>query len=362
MSEKFTPNAYGILIPETRQKPEYQAQRLEDLRLAGGEDRTKTNPLERQHPYNDESLNVEITPEEEYVGIQTYDYYETKLKRLPPWFIKPGNDRVLGRVDLISPRPSRMKKNPGSFVQMPDSKYPSLNMEALAKEKISDDLARVLFGFKIVEDKLADYTGRAGDLFRNYHGISRSYGQWAVEEGQHSEGLQTILALCANTSVEAQEEDYYRNLTHTWEPPFETARQMAGYAAMQEIMTEYAYDVVENRAMEEGAPVTAEILYLIARDEAYHGGGYRKFVEIMAEVDPDGTRADMLYVAENFQMPAQKLIPPDIRKQYLVSSIKVGMNVRQMIRENVLRKVLNQFSFISPELANQAADNYGKKN
>lgn len=336
-------------MSELKSTAEYEFRRQEDA-LLEAQELAKHNVPDESEPYNDAAMPVEISPEEEYIGMRTYGYFTGTLKRISPWFIAGD------KIELLKPSPSRMKANPESFVQASNLKYPRINMEQLAKERISDDMARVIFGFKIVEDKLADYMGRATSIFRNYHGISRSYNQWGVEEGQHSDALGTVLTYTADMKPVGLEEQYYENLARTWELPFKGARKMVLYAALQELFTHVAYEQLDITALKEDAPTVAQIMHLVSKDEAYHGGGYRRFAEFFAEVDPEGTRADAIYVAKHFQMPAQRLVPEPGR--YFVSSRRVMGLSKQMVADGAVYEGVRRFNFMNEELARFAAEEY----
>jgi Fatty acid desaturase len=349
-----TPNKpkSGLTMSELRNTSGYDFARQEEALLEAQALATagQNNGSEPPEPYDDAALPVEITPQEEYIGMKTYTYFMSTLKRISPWFI--GADRL----ELLKPSPSRLKAHPDSFIQAPNLKYPRINLERLAKERISEDMARVIFGFKIVEDKLADYMGRATSLFRNYHGISRSYNQWGLEEGQHSDALGMVLIFTADMKPVGLEEQYYENLLRTWELPFKGPRKMVIYAALQELFTHVAYEALEQSALREDAPTVSEIMHLISKDEAYHGGGYRKFAELFAEIDPEGTRADTLHVAKHFLMPAQRLVPEVGR--YFVSSRRVMGLSKQLVADAAIYEGVRRFGYMTEELARQAADEY----
>ena len=349
-----TPNKpkSGLTMSELRNTSGYDFARQEEALLEAQAlaSAGRNNGSEPPEPYNDDALPVEITPQEEYIGMKTYTYFMSTLKRISPWFI--GADRV----EILKPSPSRLKAHPDSFIQAPNLKYPRINLERLAKERISGDMARVIFGFKIVEDKLADYMGRATSLFRNYHGISRSYNQWGLEEGQHSDALGMVLIFTADMKPVGLEEQYYENLLRTWELPFKGPRKMVIYAALQELFTHVAYEALEQSALREDAPTVSEIMHLISKDEAYHGGGYRKFAELFAEIDPEGTRADTLHVAKHFLMPAQRLVPEVGR--YFVSSRRVMGLSKQLVADAAIYEGVRRFGYMTEELARQAADEY----
>jgi hypothetical protein len=295
--------------------------------------------------YQEVSHRVSITPEEREIGSRTKRYFDSTLKRRPPWLIKNNRvrlDRSLIEGELAPPVGSTMRE--------------SIDVEDVQREQISPLLASVLFTFKRIEDKLPDYMGRSYDVFRNVWGINASYHQWGYEENQHSDALGLVLAATNHVSRDEQESDYYDGLGHTWELPFATGRQMVIYAAFQEQLTHLAYLALMRRAVEEGAPLVGRIIRLIAQDEAYHGGGYRAFSRIYAELDLEGTIDDALYVARNFRMPAQHLMRN--RRRDSVDIVRVGAFSRELVTEETLFKVLRGFRFVPDDLAKATAREY----
>src|SRR3981081_3446662 len=95
-----------------------------------------------------------------------------------------------------------------------------ISTEALEKERISPLLGSVMFTFKRIEDKLADFSGRSYDLFRHIWGINNSYHQWSYEENQHGDPLGLILERTGHLTQADLQDNYYANLARTWEPPF----------------------------------------------------------------------------------------------------------------------------------------------
>lgn len=306
------------------------------------------------HPgFNNHTERVEITPQEKAIGLKTMRYYTRRLHRQLPWVIKNGQISIEKR-DLS---PTGLERSPGS-PKLPDLRQRVILTDGLEKEQISDILAAVVADFKWVEDKLADFTGRASGVFRNIWGIQRSYLQWGHEEGQHSDAAGLILIRTGHASLEDIEEDYYKNLSQTWEPAYPTARQNVVYATFQEKMTSHTYDALSKRALAEDAPITSEIFKLIAHDEAYHGGGYRMFTEAFAEDDLQGTIDDIMLVAATFRMPAQNLLLNP--RKALLDARRVGAFTRDLVAERTIYEVLKAFDFLPDHLARQAADNYWK--
>jgi len=304
--------------------------------------------------FDETSRAISITAEERWLGIKTKAYFDRTLKRTTPWLIKNAQIRILLPTAAPGPREA------DSLAAPPPPLAPSrvISTEALEKETISPLLGSVMFTFKRIEDKLADFSGRSYDLFRNIWGINNSYHQWSYEENQHSDALALILERTGHLSQEVLQEDYYANLARTWEPPFPTARQMVLYAAFQEQLTSLNYRALAKRALEEGAPTAADIMTLIAQDEAYHGGGYRAFSRIYAASDLEGTIADAVHVGTNFRMPAQHLMRD--QKRNSVEIVRVGAFSKELVSEETIYRVLKGLGFVPEAEARQAADQYWK--
>lgn len=304
--------------------------------------------------FDETSRQIPITAEERLIGIKTKTYFDRTLKRTTPWLIKNAQIRILMPTAAPGPR----EPDPLAPPLPPLAPSRVISTEALEKETLSPLLGSVMFTFKRIEDKLADFSGRSYDLFRNVWGINNSYHQWSYEENQHSDALGLILERTGQLTQAAMQDDYYANLARTWEPPFPTARQMVLYAAFQEQLTSLNYRALAKRALEEGAPTAADIMTLIAQDEAYHGGGYRAFSRIYAECDLAGTIADALHVGTNFRMPAQHLMRD--QKRNSVEIVRVGAFSKELVSEETIYRVLKGFGFVPEQSARQAADAYWK--
>jgi rubrerythrin len=315
---------------------------------------TETRHAAPPPDFDETSRKVPITAEERVIGIKTKCYFDRTLKRTTPWLIKNAQIRILQPTAAPGPR----EADPLAAPLPPLIPSRLISTDALEKETISPLLGSVMFTFKRIEDKLADFSGRSYDLFRNIWGINNSYHQWSYEENQHSDALGLILERTGQRTQQALQDDYYENLVRTWEPPFATARQMVLYAALQEQLTSLNYRALAKRALEEGAPTVADIMTLIAQDEAYHGGGYRAFSRIYAESDLDGTIADAVHVGTNFRMPAQHLMRD--QKRNSVEIVRVGAFSKEMVSEETIYRVLKGFGFVPERLARQAADKYWK--
>ena len=131
---------------------------------------------------------------------------------------------------------------------------------------------------------------------------------------------------------------------------------MVLYAAFQEQLTSLAYHALARRAVAENAPTVATIVTLIAHDEAYHGGGYRAFSRIFAELDLPGTLADAEHVARNFRMRAEHLLRDG--NQRGIDIIRDGTFNRQLASEETIYKMLKGLGFVPMDRARKVADDY----
>jgi hypothetical protein len=303
-----------------------------------------TRHADSKPAFHEASSVLQITPEERELGIRTKRLFDARLKRRTPWLIKDGCISLARPVHLAEAEASVL--NSGGTIRADDVRH----------EQISALLASVLFTFKRIEDKLPDFTGRSYGLFRNIWGINTSYHQWSFEENQHSDALALILEATGHLSQQAIEADYYENLTRTWDIPFATPRQMVLYAAFQEQLTHLSYESLAKRAVEENAPLIGQIMQLVSQDEAYHGGGYRAFARVFADLDLEGTIQDALHVAANFRMPAQHLMRD--RRRDSVDIVRVGAFSKQLVSESTIYHVLRGLRFVPEHLARQAAASY----
>ncbi len=302
-----------------------------------------------REPFNDHSEIVEITPAERDLGEMTLRFFRTNIQRAPLWSIDFKN-----RMTVIN-RPLRGERR----VQLPyersdSTSYPQLRLEALEQEEISPYLVRDLLYKKDTEDFLPDFTRHSKALFRNLWGITRAYDQWGYEEGQHSDVLEIILESQGYSRDELFSR-YFDNLSQTWELPFTTPRQITAYAAFQEGSTQPSYQAAAERADKEDAPVTAELLRLIGRDEGYHWASYIGFLRIFFGADPEGTIGDTIHVARQFRMPAINLIPEHAKG--FVNAMRLGTYTPDMETEAIYSTLVS-FGFIGKKLARQTADEH----
>ncbi len=320
--------------------------------------------------YDHTSETLVITHQERALGIETHRLFNTKLKRPLPWVYRNGVitiDRPLkdGEVERI----------PGEKGKA-DLRSRIIITDNLANETISEPLAGVIVDVKMVEDKLPFYMRWAKEFSQTVWGYNDVYGMWDTEENQHGNAFGLILTsvkrpLGVNADSQEQapdknsfktleqiEAEYYKNLAHTWVPPFKTRRQIAAYANIQEKVTANNYERIKEAALREGALTVAAIFDLIGRDENYHHGVFRRLLEEEYKIDPEGTRQDVFYVSTNFEMPAQTLLENPIRS--LRNLVKIGAFERDRIGRDSVFPALNALSFVTIDEARNVAKLYEK--
>lgn len=305
-------------------------------------------------PFNNEFRRISMSDQDGFVGPKALTLFTTKLIRPLPWEIRDGTIRVIKPFDNFA----AIEMIPG-VPYVPDLQERVIITQGLEKEILSQELARTLAVYKAVEDFLPDFMGRATGMFRNNLGISASYAQWGREELQHSLALGLILERTGNKTAQQLIDDQQANLLKTWELPFPTQRQMVLYAAFQERNTDLAYRALATQADKEDAPITATILRIISKDEAYHGGGYRAFARIYWKLDPQGTIQDAVHVATNYRMPAQNLLQN--HRQALVDATKIGATSKDMIARDTILHTLKGLGFVPENIIRETARNFEKK-
>lgn len=284
---------------------------------------------EPRSSYNDHFETVEISHEDKIIGAEIHRLFVEKFSRLPTWGIQKGVVTI-GRTGE--------------------------GIDGLENEQISPQLARVIAGFKRVEDRLPDLVRQGSNMTRNNMGLFEIHTQWAGEERHHGLGLGYILKQTGYKTEDQTIEEYQKNLERTFEFPFDTTRQIVAYSAFQERGTRVGYRALNTRAMKEGALKTARILRLIETDESFHGASYIEVMKIYNRIDSVGTIEDVLHVARNFRMPAENLHPN--RLQWLRDLNEVDLLSRGLVAEGVVYHTLKGFGFIPEDVARKTADEF----
>lgn len=234
------------------------------------------------------------------------------------------------------------------FIKPKDGDVDVLINKALSSESISREFATVLEQFIYVEAQINNFMARGTNLYEFYLGLSDSFPQWGREEGQHARAIRRILQFAKveetgkpHKTAEELRADRENVVSNTWEQPFPTARQIVIYAYLQEKQTNLQYENLVQRAMKESAPMAALVLSLIKHDEAYHHGGYRRYVEEFLKHDTLGTIRDLMYVALNYEMPSVKLLG----RAALVALARSGVFTPELLVKSTLQDSIKILKF-----------------
>jgi acyl-[acyl-carrier-protein] desaturase len=153
-----------------------------------------------------------------------------------------------------------------------------------------------------------DYSAKGLELVRPGFGMMWFQIAWAQEEARHGLVFREYLTRSELRSRAQFAELEAEIFSHEWELPFDTAREMACYGALQEGATYVAYKAQRELARAAEDPVLSAIFHLVGRDEAAHGGFYRALIGLELLEDRAGTVADLAHVLAEFKMPGDGLI------------------------------------------------------
>lgn len=173
----------------------------------------------------------------------------------------------------------------------------------------TEDAALCAETFVGVESYLPDYVSQGINVVRDMFGRAWFSANWGYEESKHALSLREYL-IRSGQRTESQMFDYEEAINaNQWKMPFETARQMTFYGAVQELATFMMYKHQEKLARERGDKVLGALYGFIARDEAAHAEFYRKVTALEITEDREGSIMDMALVFKNFRMPGTDLVP-----------------------------------------------------
>jgi acyl-[acyl-carrier-protein] desaturase len=156
---------------------------------------------------------------------------------------------------------------------------------------------------------LPDYSANGLQLVRSMFGAAWFQACWSYEESKHGLVFREYLTRSGMRSETDLTNLEDRLFEQRWRLPFDTARRMAIYGALQEAATWLAYRAQRDRAELEGDEVLEAIFGYVSRDEAAHADFYRTVIEIGLSEDRTSTLADFAYVLSRFKMPGDGLIP-----------------------------------------------------
>ena len=218
--------------------------------------------------------------------------------------------------------------------------------EALDACEPTEANARSVEIFCAEELYVPDYSSAGLELVRSQFALAWFQTCWAFEESKHGLAFREYL-LRSGLRTEAEFESLEEGVSSkVWKLPFQTARQMVCYGALQEGATYVAYRNQREKARDAGDKVLEAIFHLVGRDEAAHGGFYRAIIELELSEDRSATIRDLAWVLSNFKMPGDNLIP-DYRQRLRDSG--AGISPRTFI-ERVVSPLLTGLQVSRQEL------------
>jgi acyl-[acyl-carrier protein] desaturase len=205
-------------------------------------------------------------------------------------------------------------------------------------QPIDENLSGLFESFFAVESFLPDFAAAGLGFYRRLLGLSQNHINWTYEELKHGRLLELLL-IRSGARTAAQVAEFRRGLFRRfWRPPFDRARQMLVYAVYQEKATNRNYVQLREVALKQGAEGAAAGLNFLARDEAFHHAYFREVVKLYLEYDEVGTARDLVFVANNFRMPAQHLLPEPRERMKSLARNRI-VSKRRIIDESILPSI-----------------------
>lgn len=213
---------------------------------------------------------------------------------------------------------------------------------------VSDQIALIVESFCAVELFLPDYTAKILELVRKSRGRAWFQANWGYEESKHSMVLEEWLLRSGKRTLKEIAGFADTVLQNEWQLPFQTPRQMMVYTTFQELATGLNYKNLRKKAFEQNDAALSTALSFVARDESAHYQFFLDGVKLYMQEDRDGTLHDILYVLENFRMPAQDLIPNwEVRGKTIVGE---GVFSDRIFFKDIMRPVLSVLGTSRDEL------------
>jgi acyl-[acyl-carrier-protein] desaturase len=218
--------------------------------------------------------------------------------------------------------------------------------DKLEASKATDHIGQCVEIFCAEELYVPDYSSKGLELSRSMFGTAWFQIRWAYEESKHGLAFREYLTRSGLRSEAEFEALERQTFSREWQLPFQTARQMACYGALQEGATYTAYNLQRAMARGAGDEVLEAIFFLVGRDEAAHAGFYRAMIQLELAQNRDTTIADLARVLSNFKMPGDGLIPNYAQR---LQSSGAGISPRLFI-QRVLWPLLSTLEVSSEEL------------
>jgi len=296
-----------------------------------------------------------LIPESEWeFGEAAYDKIMRDFNREHPWSFDRttladarGNALLKGGKDLSE----------GSFRARgkADVKYTKLAL--LKEERLSPVVVQNLKDNWWTESYLSDFGMEGLSSTRFSMGEELLYEMWIGEERHHREIERVILETAGGLKSRELHDQTRLLKEREWVAPYTTRRQMRIYPYIQELTTQETYEVEAKQMINDGAPVSAYAISLVASDEGFHGAGFKMLVMLDYERDPEGTEKDAYYVARHFRMPGDYLFP-DQRETFRAYRNGLGITQRWIAKQ--VHRALIALPFVDPNKALLVAAEYGK--
>jgi acyl-[acyl-carrier-protein] desaturase len=152
--------------------------------------------------------------------------------------------------------------------------------DKLEASKATDHIGQCVEIFCAEELYVPDYSSKGLELSRSMFGTAWFQIRWAYEESKHGLAFREYLTRSGLRSEAEFEALERQTFSREWQLPFQTARQMACYGALQEGATYTAYNLQRAMARGAGDEVLEAIFFLVGRDEAAHAGFYRAMIQL----------------------------------------------------------------------------------
>ena len=220
---------------------------------------------------------------------------------------------------------------------------------------VQDQVAFIVESFMAVELFLPDYTSKILEMVRRSRGRAWFQANWGYEESKHSLVLEKWLLTSGKRTKKDLDAFVDTVLANQWQLPFETPRQMMIYTVFQELSTGLNYRNLRRKAIEQNDGALATALSFVARDESAHYQFFQDGVKLFLRNDRDSTLRDIKLVLENFQMPAQSLIPNWEHRGKTIVAEKIFSD--RIFYKDILRPVLAVLGTSRDELQALSKDN-----
>lgn len=279
--------------------------------------------------YRIQVSKVPITPEEKRLNEEIsaiFDNPENGVNRQQPWSVVNG---VLEFHSASAQRTVKSQADEGIPFEttLPIQVIPA---KALRAERFGLKAANALRMIYGIESWLPDFMDGTNELYRNIPGVSDWYFKWISEESMHIRASRLLLIETDNGDPEELDEFREEVLQTKWITPHTTKRRMAIYPYPQEHLTG-GTDLLEAKVMrQDGAPLSARVLTEIGSDEFYHSTVFEKIIGVYALLDPEGTKEDIYYVHDTFQMPGDLNMPNP--RANMMAFHRIGANRRFIAR------------------------------